>query len=254
MRRSRYMLAVITLVAIVLAITGAGCKKKVAPPPPPPPKVETPPPPPPPAAPTIRLSASPASIEQGQSSTLSWNASNATSVTIDNGVGNVPASGTRSVSPTTSTSYTARATGPGGNTSAEARITVTAPPPLTPPPVKTITDAEFFETNVKDVYFDYDKYEIRPDAEAVLQANARALGERSGIRFTIEGHCDERGSEKYNLALGDRRANAVREYMLKLGVSPERIDTVSYGKERPTCTEHTEECWQQNRKGHFLIR
>jgi peptidoglycan-associated lipoprotein len=108
--------------------------------------------------------------------------------------------------------------------------------------------------NVKDVYFDYDKYEIRPDAQAVLQANARALGERPGIRFTIEGHCDERGSEKYNLALGDRRANAVKEFLLKLGVSPDRVDTVSYGKERPTCTDHTEACWQQNRKGHFVIR
>jgi peptidoglycan-associated lipoprotein len=254
MRRSRFMLAVLMLVAIVLVLTGAGCKKKVAPPPPPPPKVEAPPPPPPPAAPTIRLSASPASIEQGQSSTLSWDAANATSVTIDNGVGTVPASGSRSVSPTTSTTYMARATGPGGNTSAEARVTVTAPPPPPPPPVKTITDAEFFETSVKDVYFDYDKYDIRPDAQAVLQANVRALGERSGIRFTIEGHCDERGSEKYNLALGDRRANAVKEYMLKLGISPDRVDTVSYGKERPTCTEHTEACWQQNRKGHFVIR
>ncbi len=254
MRRSRYMLALLMLVAIVMVITGAGCKKKVSPPPPPPPKVEPPPPPPPPPAPTIRFSASPSSIEQGQSATLTWDAANATSVAIDNGVGTVPTSGSRSVSPTSSTTYTARATGPGGNTSAETRITVTAPPPPPPPPPPVITDAMFFENNVKDVYFDYDKYDIRADAQATLDADARALAQRPGIRFTIEGHCDERGSEKYNLALGDRRANAVKEYLVKVGVSPDRIDTISYGKERQTCSEHTEACWQQNRRGHLVIR
>ncbi len=254
MRRSLYTLAVALVFLAVLAVTGSGCKKKVTPPPPLPPKVETPPPAPPPAAPTVSLSASPSSIERGQSATLSWNTSNATSVTIDNGIGTVGASGNRTVSPTTSTTYTARVSGPGGNTSAEARITVTEPPVVTPPPPAAISDERFFNDNVKDAYFDYDKYDIRADAQTALEADARALAQRPGIRFTIEGHCDERGSEKYNLALGDRRANAAKDYLVKLGVSAERIDTISYGKERLVCTEHNEECWQKNRRAHFVIR
>lgn len=254
MRRSLYTLAVVLVFLALIAVTGSGCKKKVTPPPPPPPKVETPPPAPPPPAPTITLSASPSSIEQGQSSTLTWRSSNATSVTIDNAIGTVEPSGSRSVSPSMSTTYTARAAGPGGTTSSEARITVTAPPPVTPPPPAPISDATFFADNVKDAYFDYDKYDIRPDAQAALEADARTLGQRPNIRFTIEGHCDERGSEKYNLALGDRRANAAKEYLVKLGVSADRIDTISYGKERPVCTEHNEECWQKNRRAHFVMK
>lgn len=254
MRRSLYTLAVVLVFLAVVAVTGSGCKKKVTPPPPPPPKVETPPPAPPPPAPTISLSASPSSIEQGQSSTLSWRSSNTTTVTIDNGIGTVEPSGSRTVSPSTSTTYTARASGPGGNTSAEARVTVTAPPPVTPPPPAPISDSTFFAENVKDAYFDYDKYDIRPDAQAMLEADARALAQRPNIRFTIEGHCDERGSEKYNLALGDRRANAAKEFLVKLGVSPDRVDTISYGKERPICTEHNEDCWQSNRRAHFVLR
>jgi peptidoglycan-associated lipoprotein len=200
------------------------------------------------------LSASPSTIEKGQSTTLSWNSTNATSITIDGGIGTVEPSGRRTVSPADSTTYTARVTGPGGNATAEARVTVTAPPPVTPPPPRPITDAEFFASSVQDAYFDYDKYNIRDDARVTLQGDARALAERSGIRFTIEGHCDERGSEKYNLALGDRRANAAREFLVGQGIAGDRIETVSYGKERPQCTEHNEECWQKNRRAHFVLR
>jgi peptidoglycan-associated lipoprotein len=255
MKRSFYALLVLATVVLVLVISGTGCAKKVAPPPPvaktePPP----PPPPPPPPSPTISLSASPSAIEAGQSTTLSWNTSNATSVTIDNGVGTVEPSGRRTVSPSASTTYTARATGPGGNAVAEARVTVTSPPPPTPPPPPAISDSEFFSNNIKDAFFDFDKYDIREDARAALQGDARALSQRPGIRFTIEGHCDERGSEKYNMALGDRRANAAKEFLVSQGVDGSRMDTISYGKEKPFCEEHNEECWQSNRRAHLVMR
>jgi peptidoglycan-associated lipoprotein len=175
-------------------------------------------------------------------------------VTIDNGVGTVEPSGSRNVSPSASTTYMARATGPGGTAVAEARVTVTAPTAITPPALPAINDSEFFLANIKDAFFDYDQYNIREDAQAALQADARALNQRPSIRITIEGHCDERGSEKYNLALGDRRANAVKEYLVGQGVSASRIDTISYGEERPFCEDHNETCWQDNRRGHIVMR
>ncbi len=253
MRRSLFAVIVAMIVLIGLSISGTGCKKKVAPPPPAP-APAPPAPAPPPPAPTITLSASPTTIEKGQSTTLSWNSSNATSVTISGGIGTVETSGSRTASPSDSTTYTARATGPGGDSTAEARVTVVAPAPVTPPPPPPISDSMFFSQNVQDIFFDYDKYSIREDAAGTLQNNARALADRSGIRFTIEGHCDERGSEKYNLALGDRRANAGKEWLVSHGVSADRIDTVTYGKERPFCTDHNEECWQKNRRDHFVLR
>jgi len=255
MRRSPYMFAAAALIVLALLISGIGCAKK-APAPAPAAKVETPPPPPPPPAPapTVSLNASPSAIEKGQSTTLSWNSSNAAGVTIDNGIGTVEPSGSRTVNPSASTTYMARATGPGGNAVAEARVTVTAPPAITPPPPPAISDSAFFEANVKDAFFDYDQYSIRDDARAALQADARVLGERPGIRITIEGHCDERGSEKYNLALGDRRANAAKEFMTSQGINAGRIDTISYGKERNFCEEHNEECWQLNRRAHLVMR
>jgi peptidoglycan-associated lipoprotein len=117
-----------------------------------------------------------------------------------------------------------------------------------------ISDSEFFSHNIKDAFFDYDQYNIRDDARAALQADARVLRERPGIRVTIEGHCDERGSEKYNLALGDRRANAAKDFLVSQGIDGSRIDTISYGKERNVCEQHNEECWQLNRRAHLVMR
>ncbi len=249
------MLAAAATVLLVLLVSGTACKKKVPVQPPAVAKETPPPPPAPPApAPTITLNASPSAIERGQSTTLSWNSTNATSITIDNGVGSVEASGSRNVSPSASITYIAKATGSGGSALAEARVTITPPPAVTPPPPPAISDSEFFTNNIKDAFFDYDQYNIRDDARAALQADARVLKERSGIRFTIEGHCDERGSEKYNLALGDRRANAAKEFLVSQGIDGSRIDTISYGKERNFCEEHNEECWQLNRRAHLVMR
>jgi peptidoglycan-associated lipoprotein len=112
--------------------------------------------------------------------------------------------------------------------------------------------SELFEQNVKDAYFDFNKADIRPDARDALSRDAQFLRSYPQVRVTIEGHCDERGSTEYNIGLGERRAQAAKNYLISLGIGANRMDTVSWGKERPFCTEHTEECWQQNRRGHFV--
>lgn len=111
-----------------------------------------------------------------------------------------------------------------------------------------------FRVNVGDtVHFDYDKYSIRSEDRDLLQRQATWLQKYPQVRVTIEGHCDERGTREFNLALGARRANAVREYLVSLGLSSARLDTISYGKERPMCTESSESCWSQNRRGVTTI-
>jgi peptidoglycan-associated lipoprotein len=242
---------------VALLISNTGCGKKVVPPPPAPKAEPTPPPEPPkPPAPKISLKVTPAAIEKGQSATLTWASENVDKVIIDNGIGTVEASGSRTIQPTVSTTYIAKVSNVSGNASAEIRLTVTVPAPVIPPPPPppAITDAAFFEANIKDAFFDFDQYTVRDEARQVLTANARALAERPGIRVSVEGYCDERGSEKYNLVLGDKRANAVKDFLVSLGVDASRIDTISYGEEKNFCEEHNEECWQKNRRGHFVMR
>jgi peptidoglycan-associated lipoprotein len=221
----------------------SACKKKaVAPAPPAPPPAE---------APTASLSANPASIQQGQSTTLNWRTSNATDVTLE-GFGRVGATGTQTVSPTDSTTYRLTAKGPGGTQDATTRVTVTQPPPPSPISAPTASEAQQFAANVHDIYFGYDKYDIGADQQATLQADARWLAAHPNVSFTLGGYCDERGSTEYNLALGDNRANAVKQALVQAGIGANRIKTISYGKERPFCTEHTEACWQQNRRAQFV--
>ena len=105
--------------------------------------------------------------------------------------------------------------------------------------------------NMRDVYFDYDKWQIRPDQLTTVQTDAAFLSQHPNINLTVEGHCDERGSVEYNLALGVKRATVVREALVDAGVSPTNVTTTSYGKEKPACAEHNESCWQENRRGHF---
>jgi len=241
--RSLYRAAL--LVALFMVALTAGCHHK-PPPPPPPPPVQAPAP----ARPTVTLQASPSSINKGESAALSWNSTDATELSIAPEVGAVTAQGSTKVTPSDSTTYTITASGPGGSTSATATVTVNAPPP--PPPPKGPSDDELFPREVRDAYFDYDKADIRPDARASLSQTADFLKGHPSIKATIEGHCDERGSTEYNLALGDRRATAVKQYLVSLGVSADRLSTVSFGKEKPFCNESNESCWQQNRRGHFV--
>ena len=111
---------------------------------------------------------------------------------------------------------------------------------------------EKFNRAVQDAFFDFDKSDIRADARENLTKSAEFLRENPSVNITIEGHCDERGSVAYNLGLGDRRAVATRDFLVSQGISTDRIKTISYGKERPFCTEHGEPCWQQNRRGHLV--
>jgi len=233
------------LAAFAAVVFTAGCAKKVTPPPPPPP------PPPAPARPTVTLQASPSSINKGESSTLSWNSTDATQLSIAPDVGAVTAQGSTRVTPSDTTTYTITATGPGGSASATASVNVAQPPPPPPPPPAVDYDKLFLQ-EVRDAYFDFNKADIRADARAALSKTADFLKNYPQIKATIEGHCDERGSTEYNLGLGQRRADAVKQYLVSLGISADRLNTVSYGKEKPFCMEHNEECWQQNRRGHFI--
>ncbi|HTT24087.1 MAG TPA: OmpA family protein [Candidatus Sulfotelmatobacter sp.] len=230
-----------TSAAIVMGVlTFSGCNKKAA--------QATPPPPPPVPTPTATLAASPAVIEQGQSTTLTWQTHNATDINIE-GLGSVIAAGSRTVTPGSSITYTLTAKGPGGTENASARVTVNAKVARTPTP--SISDEDLFARNVKDVLFDYDKANIRPDQAVNAQGDAAFLSQHPSIKVLVEGHCDDRGSEEYNLALGTNRAESIRRSLLQEGISADRIKTMSYGKEKPFCTEDNEGCWQRNRVDHF---
>jgi peptidoglycan-associated lipoprotein len=113
-----------------------------------------------------------------------------------------------------------------------------------------------FESTLElpDIYFDFDKSAIRSDAATVLRASAEWLNAHRGQALLIEGHCDERETNEYNLALGDRRARATRDSLVAHGVASPRITVVSYGEDRPQCTEHNETCWSRNRRSHFLVK
>jgi peptidoglycan-associated lipoprotein len=246
------------LLALTMTFAVAGCKKKV-PPPPPPPKPVVQQAPAPPAKPAItRFEAEPSTVERGQASTLSWAVTGETNnIAISPAVGTVAATGSRQVSPSNTTSYTITATGPGGSDSRTVSVTVTAPPKaVTPPPsAPKATISERLAREVQDAYFDYDKSDLRDDARAALTRDADALkailNDFPSETIIIAGHCDDRGSAEYNMGLGDRRATAAKEFLVQLGVPTDRLKLVSYGKERPFCTEQTEECWQQNRRAHF---
>ncbi len=202
---------------LALAVLVAGCAKKAAAPPPALPPTPTPAP----ARPTVTLQASSTFIQKGESVTLSWSSTNATELTLDPGIGRVA-------------------------------ITVSAPavPPQTRP---SETMEEMFLKNVHDAFFDLDKSDLRADARDALAKTAEFLRSYPQIKVTIEGHCDERGSTEYNLGLGERRAQATRQFLISLGVAAERMETVSYGKEKPFCITHDEDCWQKNRRAHFVM-
>jgi peptidoglycan-associated lipoprotein len=246
----------VMLVALVLF--AVGCKKKVPPPPPPPPPPAVTVAPPPPAAPVISsFTAEPSTIQPGQSSTLRWSTSNATDMTIDQGIGPVQGQGQRQVFPRISTNYTLTVRGPGGMDSRAVTVEVSTPPPPPPPAPSAprLSSADLLQQQAQDAFFDYDMSEIRGDGRDALTRDAALLKQifqqDPNFSVVIEGHCDERGSAEYNLALGDRRATAAKDFLVQLGVPADRLKTISYGKERPQCTEANEDCWQKNRRAHL---
>jgi peptidoglycan-associated lipoprotein len=204
----------------------------------------------------LQFTVEPSVIERGQSATLRWSVNNSTTITIDNGVGDVQSSGTRRITPGETTTYRLAAAGPNGTVNGTTTVTVTNPAPPTAPisANRTTLDSEV-NTLLQDAYFDYDSNQIRADARDVLAKDADALkkifGDFPNASVIVEGHCDERGSAEYNLGLADQRASSTKEYLTSLGVPAAKLKTVSYGKERPQCTEATEECYQRNRRAHF---
>jgi peptidoglycan-associated lipoprotein len=217
----------------------------------------------PPLPPAVSLSADRTTITAGQTVTLTWQSTNATVVLLDNSIGNVALTGSRQISPQTSTSYSATARGPGGSaTSASVRITVNVVPATvarqsaipSSVPVRSPSLAEQFQSNMQNVLFDYDKATIREGEAVKLEAGARWLRDNADVRFTIEGNADERGSQEYNVALGDERAAAVKKFLSAQGIPENRMATISYGEEKPACREENERCWQRNRRAQFVIR
>jgi peptidoglycan-associated lipoprotein len=149
-----------------------------------------------------------------------------------------------------------------GACTTKQEVAATPPPPAPPPPMQAAApppsivpgSIQDFKVNVGDtVHFAYNEYNIEDQDKSTLQKQATWLNRYPGVQLTIEGHCDERGTREYNLALGARRANAVKEYLVSLGVNTARLQTVSYGKERPLCTQSSEDCWAQNRRGVSTI-
>ena len=212
-----------------------------------------------PPAPTASLVADPLAIDLGQSVVLNWRSTNAASVMID-GIGPVSPNGTQTVSPSTSTNFHMIAKGDGGTVEANVRVTVRIPVAPTVPTEtgEAAASADMgseaaFHQNVQDAFFDYDSYDLRPDAETAAVKAASYLVAHPDIRIVIGGYCDDRGSAEYNLALGENRANAAKTALSKAGVAPGRIRVVSFGKEKQFCTEESETCWQENRRAQFSL-
>lgn len=242
MQNSRFnSLAHIAVLTALAFLTACGTKKtaKVTP------TVTTPAP----VAPTATLSASPDVIQQGQSTVLTWKTTDAADITIE-GLGTVAASGSRSVTPAASRTYTLVAKGPGGASQSTARITVNPVVAKAQPPQEN--EGDLFAKNIKDVFFNFDDARLRSDEAPAAQNDAHFLRQHPDIKVLVEGHCDDRGSELYNLALGVKRANTVRDSLIQGGIDPSRIKTISYGKEKPFCSDENEVCWQQNRRDHVV--
>jgi peptidoglycan-associated lipoprotein len=232
---------------LLVALTAvSGCKKSK---PLPPPAATAPPATA--VTPTATLTATPTVISAGDQVQLAWRTTDATSVTID-GIGDVPSVGVRTVTPAGSTTYHLVARGEGGSADASARVTVN-PPPAIETPATTMTDEQMFKASVQDIFFDYDNYDIRTDSQSTLAKDADFLVKHPDIKVVIGGYCDERGSNEYNIVLGQNRAQSTKTALVTAGVAADRIRVISYGKEKPFCTDSNEQCWQLNRRAGFTI-
>lgn len=250
---NRMRLLGLCLMAAIIVLAGA-CHKRI--PAAVTPAPAAPAPPPPPGPPTCEITAVPGSITMGQSVTLSWTTNNATTVELNPGLGTQQAEGSTSVTPSGSTTYTLALTGQSGSGQCEARVTVT---PAAPP------SASVQESNIgtegagassspfEDAFFAFNKSNIDASAETALTHDAAYLKSHPNLKIRIGGYCDQRGSEEYNLGLGQRRADAAKAFLVNSGVPADNIATVSYGKDRPFCTETTDACYQKNRRAHFVV-
>lgn len=211
------------------------------------------------------LTAEPSSVERGASVTLKWSTAGAVSTELNEGIGAVQVTGSREVFPTRDTEYVLLAKNPAGElTTARALVTVRSPAPVDLPPGDGLsardrqTRIQQLRDELRDAYFDYDSSSIRPDAEAALRHDAGVLrtlfAEFPEETVLIEGHCDERGTSEYNLALGDQRAASSREFLITLGAPAARLRQVSMGEEVPQCRESNERCYQANRRAHVRLR
>jgi peptidoglycan-associated lipoprotein len=241
--QNRLMTSALVFLAVAAV---SGCHKKPVTPPP----AETAPAVAP-GSPTAQLTATPGVISAGDQVQLSWHTTDATSIVID-GIGDVPSVGVKTVTPTESTTYHLVARGQGGTTDAQARVTVNAPPAISVPSSSMSAEDEF-KARVKDIFFDYDTYDIRGDAQTTLTQDADYLVAHPNIKVVIGGYCDERGSDEYNLALGQNRAQAAKTALVTAGVAADRVRVISYGKEKPFCTDSNEQCWQLNRRDGFSM-
>lgn len=210
------------------------------------------------ASPTITLTANPTAISKGEQAKLRWTSQNADRVEIP-GLGSFGASGERDIAPFESTTYTAVAKGSGGEASASARVTVTEPSGPSQPTGNGSAAAERFKQNVKSIFFEFDKSDLQPVAIQTLQSNARFLlvNENRSIVFRVEGNCDPRGSEEYNLALGDRRANTAKTYLISQGIDPARMDVLSNGKRNARGSSegspNNPPSWANDRRDDFVF-
>jgi len=211
-------------------------------------KVTAPPPPPPPpmAAPTVSLNASPPSVDKGKCADLTWSSTNASAVSIDQGIGSVAASGSRQVCPPTTLQYTVTAMGEGGTRTASTTVNVgPPPPPAAPTPIDKLTI---------HVNFDFDKSQIRKTDVGELQKALAFVKKYPGYKISVEGHTDSRGSDKYNQALSVRRAEAVKKYLLDNGATDgDKIKAVGFGESRPIADNKTDKGKFENRRVEILI-
>lgn len=209
----------------------------------------------PPAAPSIEyFTAEPQTLSRGQSSSLRWSVKDATSVQIDNNLGSVEPNGKQDITPQQTTTYTLRASNAAGSVQKAVTVSVSSPPSA-PAAENPAEKAGILASELQDLHFDYNAGDVRPADQTVLQEDASVLKNLFSVDpavvVIIEGHCDERGSAEYNMALGDRRAAVVKGALVNLGVAGDKLTTISYGKERPLCVDSTEECHARNRRAHF---
>jgi len=208
------------------------------------------------AKPTLNyFDAEPTILSLGQSASLRWSIDNATEVQVNPEIGAVKPNDHRVISPQQTTTYTLKASNAAGSTEASVTVSVSKPPP----PVAEAEDGDaglsIVTGELRDLHFDYDEGDVTASDRSVLETDAGLLAnlfrQNPSVKIIVEGHCDERGSDEYNFALGDRRAVSVRDALVRLGVPAENLEIISFGEQRPLCTSPTEECYARNRRVHF---